>query len=213
MKTLLFVSSGRCGTVRLTQILQEKLPADQYAVVHQMRFSRIANVVGNILYHFKGFEHFKAMLYAAIVANYRREKHFVAADPLTAMVIPQSLLKRPDTHIVHVQRDHDEFARSMISLTRKRLKSRIAHNLVPFWQPGILPLENQLRHRIHSRYKRVSEKKNRFFACRYGKLKNYWHVDMYDLFNSDRLASIIEATLGETIEITRSDLSRKANAS
>ena len=51
MKHLLFVSCGRCGTVRLAQILRKKLPVEKYAVVHQMKYSRLANVIGNILYY------------------------------------------------------------------------------------------------------------------------------------------------------------------
>ena len=45
MKQLLFVSCGRCGTVRLAQILREKLPEEKYTVVHQMKYSRVANVL------------------------------------------------------------------------------------------------------------------------------------------------------------------------
>ena len=42
MKHLLFVSCGRCGTVRLAQILRNTLPVEDYAVVHQMLVLLIA---------------------------------------------------------------------------------------------------------------------------------------------------------------------------
>ena len=213
MKHLLFVSCGRCGTVRLTQILREKLAEEKYAVVHQMKYSRLANVIGHILYTVNGLEHAKEILYPALIAPYQKGRHFIGTDPLTAMIIPQSILDHPETTIIHLQRDHDAFARSMVALTRKRWQSRIAHNLVPFWQPGIWPLENQLRQRIHDRYRRVSVRKNRFFAQRYGHSRNYHHIDMQDLFGSDRLAAIIQTTLGETITITQADLDRRANES
>jgi len=213
MKHLLFISSGRCGTVRLTQILKEKLPEEKYAVVHQMKYSRLGNVIGNILYYTKGLEHLKEKLYPAIVADYHKGRHFICTDPLTAMIIPQSILENNETYIVHLQRDHDEFARSMVALTRKRWQSRIAHNLIPFWQPGIMPLENQLRDGIHGRYRRVSLKKNQYFFHKCGHLRNYYHIGMKELFGSDRLAKIIKETLGETIDITQADLERKANES
>ena len=213
MKYLLFVSSGRCGTVRLTQILREKLPEEKYAVVHQMKYSRLANVIGNILYALDGLEHVKERLYPAMIASYHKGRHFIGTDPLTAMIIPPSIAANQATTVVHLQRDHDAFARSMVALTRKRWQSRIAHNLVPFWQPGLLPLENQLRPGIHDRYRNVSVAKNHYFAQRYGHLRNYYHIDMKELFGSDRLSQLIDAAFGERIEITRADLDRKANES
>ncbi|MBC2709752.1 MAG: hypothetical protein HGJ94_01665 [Desulfosarcina sp.] len=213
MKHLLFVSCGRCGTVRLAQILRKKLPEEKYAVVHQMKYSRLANVIGNILYYVRGFDWLKEKLYLTIISSYRKGKHFVNTDPLTAMIIPESILNRPDTYIVHVQRDHDEFARSMVAFSHKRLKSRIAHNLIPFWQPGIIPLENQLRSNVHLKYRQVSVVKNQFFVDRYGELDNYFRVDMKDLFSSDRLAVLIKNTIGESIVISKEELSRKANES
>jgi len=213
MKHLLFVSCGRCGTVRLAQILRIKLPVEKYAVVHQMKYSRLANVIGNILYYIRGFDWLKEKLYPGIVSSYRQERHFINTDPLTAMIIPGSVLFRPDTYILHVQRDHDEFARSMVALSRKRLKSRIAHNLVPFWQPGMLPLENQLGGNVHLKYRQVSIRKNQFFVDRYGRLDNYFHVDMKELFSPNFLAALINKTLGESIVISKEELLKKANES
>ena len=213
MKHLLFVSGGRCGTVRLAQILGKHLTRENYAVVHQMKYSRLANVVGNILFKAHGFERLKEMLYLAIIARYRGSKHFVSTDPLTAMIIPQSILKRYDTYVVHVLRDHDDFARSMVAFSKKRLKSWLAHNLIPFWQPGIIPLENQLRRCIHLQYRRVSIEKDRFFSDRYGRQNNYCRVSMNELFSGNNLAVIIKETIGESILIPKEELLKKANES
>lgn len=213
MKHLLFVSCGRCGTLRLSQILKKKLPTQKYAVVHQMRFSRLANVIGNFIYNTKGFEHLKEKLYLSIISRYRRGRHFINTDPLTAMIIPQRILKQPDTFIVHIQRDHDAFARSMLALTRKRLMSRIAHNLIPYWQPGLLPLENLLRGHVYRKYRQVSVVKNRFFSERYHILNNYFPVDMRELFSPNLLEVLVKETIGESIMISRKELSIKANAS
>ena len=213
MKHLLFVSCGRCGTLRLAQILREKLPREKYAVVHQMKYSRAANVIGNLLYYVDGFDGLKEKIYPAVISKYLKGRDFISTDPLTSMMIPESIYKRSDTFIVHVQRDHDEFARSMLTLSRKRFKSRMAHTFVPFWQPGVWPLENMLRADAIRKYRRVSVMKNRYFAEKYGKRDNYFHVDMRDLFSSDRLAALLRETLGESIVISEEDLSRKANES
>jgi flavodoxin len=50
-KILIFVSTGRCGTKRIAEILKEKLPEDKFAVQHQMNISRIANILGNLMYY------------------------------------------------------------------------------------------------------------------------------------------------------------------
>ena len=213
MKQLLFVSCGRCGTVRLAQLLREKLPTAKYTVVHQMKYSRVANVLGNIAYYVEGVDWLKEKLYRSIISRYGKDKHFVSTDPLTAMIIPESMLNHRDTFIVHVQRDHDEFACSMVRLSRKRLKSWIAHNLIPFWQPGIFPLENQLRSNIYSKYRQVSVVKNHYFSDCYGELDNYCHVDMQDLFSAGRLEVLLKETIGESISISKEELSKKSNES
>lgn len=213
MKHLLFVSCGRCGTVRLAQILRKKLPVEKYAVVHQMKYSRLANVIGNILYYANRFDWLKEKLYLAIISNYCMGKHFVSTDPLTAMIIPESILNRSDTFIVHVQRDQDEFARSMVRLSRKRLKSWIAHNFIPFWQPGIFPLENQLCSNVYSKYRQVSFVKNQYFSDCYGELDNYCHIDMQALFSEGCLEVIVKETISESISISKEELSKKTNES
>lgn len=213
MKHLLFVSCGRCGTVRLAQILKEKLPAEKYSVVHQMKYSRLANVVGNLLYYTNKYDWLKEKLYPAIISNYRQGRHFVNTDPLTAMIIPQRILTRPHTFIVHVQRNHDEFARSMLRLSRKRLKSWIAHNFIPFWQPGVIPLENQLSNNVYFKYRQVSVVKNQYFSDRFGELENYCHVTMQDLFSPGRLEVLLRETIGESISISKEELAKKTNES
>ena len=213
MKFLLFLSCGRCGTVRLAQLLREKLPEGEYAVVHQMKYSRIANVVGNIIYRSNRFDCIKEKLYLSTISKYRKGRHFVCLDPLTAMIIPKKIVEKPDTHLIHIQRDHDSFARSMVNLSRKRLKSLIAHNLIPFWQPRLLPLENYCRRIPHKRYIEISILKNQYFINKYAKLKNYHHIDMNDIFKLNQLSELISITIGESIDITKADLSRKANES
>jgi len=210
---LFFISCGRCGTTRIAEILKEKLPPDQYTVVHQMKYSRLANVIGNLMLCLGSSEKIKKLLYYKIIAAYQNNYHFISADPLTAMVIPKSLTDNPGNYIIHIQREPGAFAESMYSFSRKRLKSFIAHNFIPFWQLGILPLENIMNKNIKDKYKYTSAVKNSFFENKYGNQKNYIRIDMNNLFSERVLQTIIEKIFDEKIKILEKDLKKKSNES
>jgi hypothetical protein len=212
-KYLLFVSCGRCGTTRLAEILKEKLPADRYAVVHQMHYSRLANIIGNLMYYFKGSERIKNFLYLRVIAKYQQNKNFISTDPLTAMIIPKSISASSNCYIIYIQREHDGFAKSMFSFSRKRIKSFIAHNFVPFWQLGIYPFENVLHKNIIHKYRRVSEIKEKFFLKQYEAQPNYYKLTMSELFSTNKLKQIISETVGENIQISSEELKKKSNES
>ena len=89
MKKLLFASTGRCGTKRIAQILSKYLP-EEFTVVHQMPFSRLANFAGNMLFYLGPSEKLKHLLFNSITSRYRQETHFICSDPLTAMLIPEA---------------------------------------------------------------------------------------------------------------------------
>ena len=213
MKQLIFVSCGRCGTVRLAQLLRQKLPERDYAVVHQMAFSRLANVVGNLLYRTNRFDRIKEMLYLLITAKHRSGRDFVCLDPLTAMIIPKRFRgsRTPTLFIYNVT--------TMIlpgqwcEIVQKTLEKLDAHNLIHFGSPGLLPLENHMRLNPYRQYRQVSIVKNRFFYDQYGKLRNYHHIDMKDVFATDRLSELIRITIGESVSFTDTELSKKANES
>jgi len=213
MKKLIFLSSGRCGTKRIAQILSEKLPGHRYAVVHQMRLSRLANVVGNMMYLFGESDSIKKMLYAFIVSRYERGKCFISTDPLTSMIVPGRFAESPEVCLVQIVRDASAFADSMLSLSRSRLKSLIAHNFVPFWQPSIWPFENLLNKKIRGKYERVHTLKNRFFSTRFSHGPNYHRVNMGDIFSTDFLQQLTNEWFNERIVISPADLELKANES
>lgn len=210
MKRLIFVSTGRCGTTRISQILREKLPAS-YWVTHQMPFSRLANVIGHILLYTGGGEHIKRRLYGWIAAQSEHTQQFISSDPLTAMILPEALVRSHQVHIVHIVRDPSAFATSLFQLSRRRYKSFIAHNFIPFWQPGIFPLENALSCNVIKKYEEIARRKQLFFDTKYAVNPNYRRVKMEALFRSDVLRNIIHEVFGETIVISESDLHIRAN--
>ena len=207
---MLFVSTGRCGTTRIAQILRQSLPAN-YAVVHQVRFARLANIAGNLLYYLGGGEAVKRALFSLVTDRYAQGRPFITTDPLTAMIIPEDFVASPDVCIVHVMREPDSFAKSFFDLSRMRFKSFVAHALVPMWQPGIWPLENLSRGRVLEKYKRVAALKKEFFETRYARNPNYVSFKMKDLFTSDALEKVVNGFFSESIRIPEGELSRKAN--
>ena len=213
MKKLIFLSTGRCGTKRIAQILAEKLPGDRYAVVHQMKWSRLANVVGNLLYYFGNWEKLNEFLYSFVISGYECGKSFVSTDPLTAMVVPARYANSPDVCLVHILRENAAFADSMFSLSRSRWKSLIAHNFVPLWQPCIWPAENLLNKNIRKKYEKICALKNDFFKAKYSNSPYYHRVNMSDVFSTDILQQLTNEWFNEKIEIWPADLERKANES
>ena len=213
MKKLIFLSTGRCGTKRIAQILTEKLSRDRYAIAHQMKWSRLANVVGNFMYYFGAWEKLNELLYGFVISEYERGRPFVSTDPLTAMIVPARYASSPDVCLVHILRDDAGFADSMFSLSRSRWKSLIAHNFVPLWQPGIWPLENLFNKKIRKKYAKIYTLKNEFFSARFSHSPNYHRVNMSDIFSTGILQQLTNEWFHENIEIGPADLERKANES
>ncbi len=209
---ILFVSTGRCGTTRLTEILQSYLPPE-CMVVHQTRFSHLANVIGNIQYHFPLGETPGNFIYNKMTRPVPGEKNFVSVDPLSPMIVPSALIKSDKTYIIHIVRQPDEFAVSMYRLTRKKKKSFIAHNFIPFWQPYLFPLENILSRNILAKYRYIHGKKNDFFVHKFSGNPNYIKISMDKIFRPDVLADLFTDILGVKIEIPPHELLKKTNQS
>lgn len=210
MKKLIFVSTGRCGTKRIAQILNQYLP-EEFAIVHQMPFSRLANFVGNIFFYLGYTEKFKYLLYNSITSKYRRRKHFICSDPLTAMIIPKAYIDLKDVCIVHIVRNADTFAESFFNLSRQRSNSFIAHNLIPFWQIGIWPLENCLNPEIKKKYRKIAELKNNYFTQAYSSNPNYKRVKMKIIFSSNFLNDLVYDFFHYAADIPAQALKMKAN--
>ncbi len=212
MKRIIFVSSGRCGTRRIYELLNNCLPSN-VAVVHQMRFSRLANILGTLMVTTKGKIDF-SKLYEPLTKRYYKGKDiFISTDPLSSMILPTEIISSQDTCIVHIVRlDHD-FAKSIYTLSRNRIPSFVAHNLIPFWQPGIIPLENIFNKKIQGKYASANRLKNRYFEERYRTNPHYMKINHVDLFQPACLENIIDHFLGLKIFIPDSALARKSNES
>jgi len=210
MKKLLFVSTGRCGTKRIAQILNNYLP-EEFTVVHQMPFSRLANLVGNMFFYLGSTEKFKHLLYNFITSKYRQGKHFICTDPLTSMIIPKDYIDSGDVCIVHIARNPESFADSFHRLSRQRINSFIAHNFIPFWQIGIWPFENCLNPEIKKKYRKIAELKSNYFAQAYSSNPNFKKVEMENIFSSNFLNILIHDFFHYAVNIPVQELKIKTN--
>lgn len=209
MKKIIFVSTGRCGTKRLYEILKTK---ELDAVVkHQMPILRIANIIGNIMFSLKESDKIKSKLYDCIISKNKYKKYFFCTDPLTSMIIPEKIIHDPDTMIVHLLRPEDEVAASFYKISRKRLKSFIAHNIIPYWQIRLLPFENIINRKIIDKYKEVCVMKNIFFCERYSLNPNYKKLFMQEVFSTDILTKILKKFLNEDVLFSSNEMSIKSN--
>ncbi len=191
MKQLYFISTGRCGTKRLMEILKEVLPEEDFAVQHQMGVSRLANVFGNLMFYFGHVEWISKWIRNRILKKYATKKYFICTDPLVAMIYTKSMLKDKDIYFVHVTREKKTFAKSFFNLSRARRNSLIAHNFIPFWQPGVWPLENLLNNDILGKYESVWVIKNKWFKATYENSAYFKSIKMEDLFQTNELEKVI----------------------
>lgn len=209
MKKIIFVSTGRCGTKRIYEILNDK--SENFECVHQMPISRLVNIIANIMYVLTSWNQAKKKIYCSIIKKYSKNKNFICSDPLTAMIIPEEVIIDKNTMIIHIIRPKRDFARSFLKITRKRLNSFIAHNFIPFWQISILPLENILNKKILFKYMKLSDIKNQFFKEQYSKNPNYKRIMMNDLFETGFMEDTINTFFKESIQISKKELFKKSN--
>lgn len=213
VKTLLIVSTGRCGTTRIYELLKSRLPEKEFYVTHQQRGSRWANVMGHILLWLGGGEKIKERLYRRLVLKRAGGRNTVVCDPLLSMIIPKTAVEDASVHFLHVVRDEKGFANSMFSFSRKKLKSFIAHNFIPFWQPGLWPLENLLSPRIRSKYAKISDRKNKFIQSHLAQSDNFTQRVMADVFSNGMLERIVNKVFMISISIAKKDLLQRSNLS
>lgn len=212
---ILFVSTGRCGTTRIAEILSEKSDLNKVVVRHQMKGSRLYNILGNLMYFVGSVDMLKRIIFKRILkASVAAGEAFVSTDPLISMVIPKNILKRDRTYIIHLYRDPDEFSNSFYRYTKKKKKSFIAHNFIPLWQPYLWPLENWVRGKdIRKKYKYISMKKRDWFKSKYESNPNYEEVKMEELFKNDKLLGILSEADLRYFNINQDDLNKKSNQS
>lgn len=211
MKRMFFVSTGRCGTMRAAQILDQYLPKDEYLAIHQPPLARIANIIGTIMLTYGFSERIKEFMYKLILRKYTENKHFICTDPLVSLIIPKSVIASDDTAIIHITRDPKSFAGSFRRRGRQFWKSFIAHYLLPYWQVGIYPLENFFNKNIEKKYEKVQLTKNKYFRENYSDNPHFVEATMEELFDTDFLERQVNEFFGTNIQIDESDLKSLAN--
>ena len=212
-KIVYFVSTGRCGTKRIAEILENHLPSKEFSVQHQMDVSRISNVLGNLMFYLGSWEWLKMLLFKHILNKYAKEKHFICTDPLTSMIIPRQYIINQNVYIIHIIRNKNDFAESFFRFSRKRFLSFFAHNFIPLWQIGIWPLENLLNKKIISKYKKVWKNKNNWMEKTYKKNENYQKISMEELFGSKIIENIMKKSFDIAFRLDMNLLGIKANES
>lgn len=166
------------------------------------------------MYFIGGAEWLKNLLFKRINKTYIRDKNYINTDPLTSLIIPKSVLRRKNTHIIHLYRNNEDFANSFFRFTRLRRFSFIAHNFIPFWQPYLWPLENMISgEKVKLKYEFINEKKNHWFLSNYGGDSNFAQISMEELFTTDRLSNILTHIFNLPVNIDSNDLNQKANQS
>jgi len=95
-KTLIIVSTGRCGTKRLYEIFLENLNNDEFKVNHQVKCARIANILGNIILILPFLNFLKNWLYNNFFTKLSKGKNYVTTDPLVSLIIPKSKIHSKD---------------------------------------------------------------------------------------------------------------------
>ncbi len=212
-KIMIFVSTGRCGTVRLSQILK-KYSGNDFTVLHQTGISRTANIIGNILYYLRLNGNFiKKIIYGRIL-KLAKTDFLINTDPLTAMTIPEDMINSENVCIIHIYRDSEKFAESFYKFSRLKRKSFIAHNFIPFWQINIYPLQNWFSgEKIKKRYEKTAEIKNKWFVKKYQKNKYFKSVDMNIIFSTDFIEKTVNSFFGIELKINSEDLNVKSNTS
>lgn len=210
MKKLILISTGRCGTKRISEILRSLLVDFEIEVSHQRPLSRLCNVLGNLMYYTGNMEFLKRILFKIQLKTGKGGAVF--CDPLTAMCLPKNIVENPDVFLLHVTRNDHEFAQSMFRLTRKRFASMFAHNFIPWWQPSVWPLENLFNPNIIKKYERVSQLKNSYFEG-LSVNPNYRKVTMQTCFEDGFLNELIKEVFELEIKVDRSILNIKSNQS
>jgi hypothetical protein len=115
---------------------------------------------------------------------------YINCDPLLSFGLSYVDFTGVDVRFVHIEREVEGFARSMINWQFTKTKSWIAHNLIPFWQPDVWPFEHAL-HLFHkgylkNKYSRVWRTKNGVFVGEFRKKYPYLRIQFEKLFDYEK---------------------------
>ena len=127
-----FLSTGRVGTSFLYKYFNVVYP--ELRLSHQLQWSRIINIVGNVPLSFNFRE---KLIHFAFKILKKESVPASTLDPLLSLPIYISIKNNAinNTKIVHLVRDPRDFVTSFMNWKNQSLSKKILHYMVPFWQP------------------------------------------------------------------------------
>lgn len=218
MGTIVFLlSTGRTGTKKLAEYVQKHCHS-RVAVDHQVGISPVVNMLANMRYAGIPVDPLISAAIRRMIAARASCDCYINCDPLLSFCLPWVDLADFDVRFVHIVRTDEDFARSMINWQFSRPKSFIAHNLLPFWQPGLWPLQNLLRGfdkaYLMRTYKAIWRTKNDFFETTFRDRSPYLRVGFSDLYGPGTpVFQQVVDFMGITVDFVPEEFYQKVNAS
>lgn len=203
------LSTGRTGTSSIAGILGRLFP--EHRVSHERAGTRILNILANM--NSVGYAP-RGLFQFFWNRAFKDEEPFVEVNNFLWRA--SSLAGRPEQNdlIIHVVRDPRDYIESHMNISQQRLKSYLANQWVPFWQPRL-----QLGQRSNtvldevSKFAAIWALKNSYLD-RYESTK-YCLVRFEDLFSNtpeaysttwEPLVAKIEKALGASAQIENFDV-------
>ena len=119
--------------------------------------------------------------------KHKDKEYYINCDPLLSFGLSCVDFVGFDVSFVHLERKADDFVKSMINWQFTKMKSCIAHNFMPFWQPDIWPFEHIFhlfnKAYLKNKYRKVWETKNRAFEREFQKRYPYLKIKFEELFD------------------------------
>ena len=192
------LSTGRTGTKKLGQVFS-RLPGKRIIAEHQVDVSRKVNILANM--RWAGLP-VQPVLFETLHRWINRERDcdlYINTDPLISCAMTEDIIQQYGIYLIHVVRHPLAFAQSFTNLQFSRLKSFLAHNFVPFWQPMLRPFEHVMhlydRDYLIRKYLGVWLLKNQYFYRTYGHIERYMPICFERLFDPSQSASVINHLL------------------
>lgn len=139
-KVVLAISTGRTGTKTLASFFASNF--ENVEAYHQPQYSRYINIISNM--NISGVlpdSIYYPFLNATRIKRILRSNHEYYVEVNSMLYLASHYLRNKlldvgkEVYIVHIIRDPRTFITSMLNWKHGRIKSYIAHTLIPFWQP------------------------------------------------------------------------------
>ena len=214
---VLILSTGRTGTLFFARHLENKLASHQ--CFHESSYSRTFNILSNIVA--------AGLLPTTILRstwkklNKHKEFQKVLDSNNMLYLLPRILPDEfADYKIIHIHRSPFDYAKSHYNWSGGRLKSYIANNLTPFWQPNAFLL-GEIDFKTWSGFSKLDKflwvwKYKNQMIHEYKSSNQTLTVDFDKLFNNDKANQLIRIYDFLGIEWNENDvrhLSNKKNSS